>query len=95
MLMDSNIIIYATQPAHSFLRTFIAEHAPAVSAVSYVEVLGYHQLTQQERTLLEQFFATVTILPLSQPVLDKAVQLRQQRRMSLLRCNDCGYCTGA
>nr|WP_211173490.1 type II toxin-antitoxin system VapC family toxin [Brasilonema bromeliae] len=32
---------------------------------------------------MEQFFATVTILPLSQPVLDRAVQLRQQRRMWL------------
>ena len=41
MLVDSNIIIYAAQTAHEDLRSFIAEHAPAVPAVSYVEVLGY------------------------------------------------------
>jgi toxin FitB len=34
MLIDSNIIIYAAMPDHQMLRDFIAEHAPAVSAVS-------------------------------------------------------------
>jgi predicted nucleic acid-binding protein len=83
MLIDSNIIIYAAQPPYSSLRQFIAVHAPAVSAVSYVEVLGYHNLTDGDRMLLESFFATATILPLSQPVLDQAVKLRQMRKMSL------------
>jgi hypothetical protein len=49
MLVDSNILIYAAQPAHAHLRQFIAGHVPAVSAVSYVEVLGYHQLNDEER----------------------------------------------
>ena len=49
MLLDSNIIIYAAQPKYSELRRFIAEHTPAVSAVSYVEVLGYHHLTEPDR----------------------------------------------
>ena len=54
-----------------------------VSAVSYVEVLGFHQLIAQEKALLEAFFAAAVILPLTQPVLDQAILLRQQRRMSL------------
>ena len=82
-LIDSNIIIYAAQPAHEFLRQFIAQHAPAVSAISYVEVLGYHRLTPKERSLLETFFATAQVLPLSQAVLERAVFLRKQRKMSL------------
>jgi len=49
VLLDSNIIIYAARPEHQALRRFIAEHAPAVSVVSYVEVLGYHRLTEQDR----------------------------------------------
>lgn len=48
MLIDSNIIIYAAKPEYGALRRFIAEKEPAVSAISYVEVLGYHQLTEQE-----------------------------------------------
>ena len=83
MLVDSNILIYAAQPGHAHLRQFIADHAPAVSAVSYVEVLGYHQLHDEERQYLEEFFRLARVLPLVQAVLDQAVALRQQRKMSL------------
>ena len=51
MLLDSNIIIYAAQPENSALRQFMAEHSSAVSALSYIEVLGYHKLTKQERLI--------------------------------------------
>ena len=83
MLLDSNIIIYAALPEHEALRRLISEKEPAVSAVSYVEVLGYHRLTEAERHHFETFFADARILPLSQPVLDWAVRLRQARKMSL------------
>jgi predicted nucleic acid-binding protein len=83
MLLDSNILIYAAQPEHANLRQFIAEHAPAVSVISYIEVLGFHRLQESERGLLEQFFAVAEVLPLSDAVVQRAVQLRQQRRMSL------------
>ena len=83
MLVDSNILIYAAQPGYAQLRRFIADHAPAVSAVSYVEVLGYHQLVDEERQYVEEFFRLAQVLPLSQAVLDQAVALRQPRKMSL------------
>lgn len=83
MLIDSNIIIYAAQSEHHVLREFVAKHAPVVSSVSYVEVLGFHQLDAEEKLLLEAFFSATMVLPISQPVLDQAVHLRQQRRMLL------------
>lgn len=83
MLLDSNIIIYAAQPKHEQLRKFIAEHAPAVSAISYVEVLGYHKLNDREREYLLQFFNAAEILHITQLVLDRAVSLRQRNKMSL------------
>src|SRR4051795_5109557 len=83
MLIDSNIIIYAARPEHRQLRQFIAEHDPFVSAVSYVEVLGYHKLTDEERELLEAFFTAAPMLALAQPVLDQAIKLRQLRKMTL------------
>lgn len=83
MLLDSNIIIYAAQPEHPDLRRFVAEHAPAVSAVSYVEVLGYHALTPSDREILEEFFAAAVVLPITTAVLDRAVLLRQTRKMTL------------
>lgn len=83
MLLDSNIIIYAAQPEATELRTFIAEHFPAVSAISVVEVLGYHRITAEEREDLEAFFRASLVLPVSETVVEWAVKLRQQRRMSL------------
>jgi hypothetical protein len=83
VLLDSNIIIYSAQPEHAQLRVLIAEYVPAVSALSYLEVLGYHLLTQQQRQYFEEFFQVAQVLPISQDVLDQAVILRQQRRMTL------------
>jgi predicted nucleic acid-binding protein len=83
MLLDSNIIIYAARPEHEGLRRLIREHTPAVSAVSYVEVLGYHQLNEQEARYFEEFFAASEVLGIDTPVLEGAVRLRKARRMTL------------
>ncbi len=77
MLLDSNIIIYSTQPEFGSLRTFIYEHSPFVSIVSYIEVLGYHKLRDQERCLFEQFFDAAEVISLSDSVASVAVDLRQ------------------
>jgi toxin FitB len=83
MLIDSNIIIYAAKPEHANLRRFIADHTPVVSAVSYVEVPGYHKLSADERKHFEAFFAAATVLPLSNDVLNQAIKLRQLKKMTL------------
>jgi toxin FitB len=83
MLLDSNVIIYSARPENGFLRQLIAERAPAVSAVSYVEVLGYHHITETERRYFEAFFAEARVLPLAQAVLDEAVRLRQTKKIKL------------
>jgi glucosamine-6-phosphate deaminase len=83
MLIDSNIIIYAAKPEYDDLRMFITENSPAVSAISYVEVLGYHRLTEQELQHFEAFFSAATVLALSQTILDEAVKLRQVRKITL------------
>jgi toxin FitB len=83
MLLDSNIIIYAAQPEHTALRQFIAEHVPAVSVISSIEVLGYHRLSEEERQFLERFFQAAKLLSLSDAVVQWAIRLRQRRRMTL------------
>jgi len=83
MLLDSNIIIYAAQPEHAALRQFIKEHAPAVSVISYIEVLGYHRLNNDDRQFLEQFFQAAQMLLLSDGIVQWAVKLRQRRKMTL------------
>jgi toxin FitB len=83
MLLDSNIIIYASQVENEFLREFIAENSPYVSALSYLEVLGYHQLNDDDKTYFEEFFNASQILPVSQAVIEQAVRLKQIKKMSL------------
>lgn len=53
------------------------------SAISYVEVLGYHLLTPAEVEQLEEFFLNTPTLPLGPAVLDQAVKLRRQRKLKL------------
>jgi len=65
------------------LRELIAGYSPAVSALSYLEVLGYHLLTEPQRQYFEGFFQVAQVLPISQDVLSQSVALRQQRRMTL------------
>jgi len=83
MLLDSNIIIYAAEPDQAVLRQFIRDNSPAVSLVSYVETLGYHRLSIEDKQFLEEFFEASEILPITDDIADGAVRLRQKRRMSL------------
>ncbi|NET62250.1 MAG: type II toxin-antitoxin system VapC family toxin [Symploca sp. SIO2E6] len=83
MLLDSNIIIYAAQSENQFLRSFIAQHSPVVSALSCIEVLGYHQLSNEDKIYFDDFFTAVQILPISQDVINQAVRLKQIKKMSL------------
>jgi toxin FitB len=83
ILIDSNVLIYAASGSHPELRDFIQEQAPVVSAVTYVETLGYHKLNEFEKRFLNLFFSAAKVIGISDPVLEEAVRLRQQRRMSL------------
>lgn len=83
MLLDSNTIIYAIKPEFAKLRTFIAKNNPAISAISYIEVLGYHKLTVMDERDFVEFFNTAKIIPISQLIIDQAVLLRKRRKMSV------------
>jgi hypothetical protein len=83
MLLDSNLIIYASQPQHGALRKLIAREAPSVSVISKVETLGYHELGENGQRFLEAFFDAAEVLPVSGSVVAAAIRLRQKRRMSL------------
>ncbi len=83
MLLDSNLIIYARQPKHGARRRFIACEAPYVSVVSKVEAPGYHELGEDEKQVLEEFFDAGKVRPSSGSAITVAIRLGQKRRMSL------------
>jgi len=82
-LVDSNIIIYASKPDGAVFRQLLIDEVCLVSVVSKVEVLGYYGLEDRERYLLEQLFGTLPVLRITDPVVERAIELRQARRMSL------------
>nr|VFJ90396.1 MAG: hypothetical protein BECKLFY1418B_GA0070995_101950 [Candidatus Kentron sp. LFY]VFJ97776.1 MAG: hypothetical protein BECKLFY1418A_GA0070994_107320 [Candidatus Kentron sp. LFY] len=83
MLLDSNIIIYALEPGYDSVRRFVDQQKAMVSTVSKVEVLGYHRLSPEHRQKLEDLFHALPVLPVSNPVIEQAIALRQQRKVSL------------
>ncbi|HEX6749433.1 MAG TPA: type II toxin-antitoxin system VapC family toxin [Longimicrobium sp.] len=83
ILLDTNVIIYAADPAYPSVHRFLTENAIAVSAITYVEALGYHALDPRDRVSLERFFAAIPMLDIDRQVIDGAVALRQQRKLSL------------
>lgn len=83
MLVDSNIIIYAVSAEDRTLRPFFKEQLPKVSIISRVEVLGYHKLTNDVRKRLEALFNWLRPLPLTNGIIEKAIWLRQQRKLCL------------
>lgn len=82
-LLDSNLIIYATQTGHVQLRAFIEDEVPFISVVSKIETLGYHKLKVEEKSYLENFFQASRIIHITQEVVEEAIKLRQQKRISL------------
>jgi toxin FitB len=82
-LLDSNIIIYATDPENEWLRIWLEAEPFAISQISQIEVLGYHQITLEEIADLQEFLYSSNILPVSDEAAKKAIALRQQRKMSL------------
>lgn len=83
ILAHSNIVIYVTSGQYSHLTQWFLDNAPSISAITLVEVLGYHKLKAAERQELENFFSKLEILYPSEEVFKQAIELRQQHAMSL------------
>lgn len=85
ILLDSNIVIFATQaePEYDRLRKYLLATPHCVSLISYVEVLGFHRIKEIDKAKLEIFFEATAVLSVSAEIAARAVGLRQKRKMSL------------
>ena len=80
-LLDSNILIYASQPGNEFLDEWLEASGTMYSAISLTEVLGYRGITTEDEHLFEAMFAQLAMQSVS--VLRKAAALRRVRRLKL------------
>jgi len=82
-LLDSNIIIYSYQPSFSFLKPLVVDPANGVSAISRLEILGFHGIQPNEQVYCEYIFQVLQQLPMDAFVLDEAIRLRKLHKIKL------------
>jgi predicted nucleic acid-binding protein len=83
MLIDSNLIIYATQPPYAQMRGWLVDNATHYCAITRLETLGYHHLGDAEQQAIMAILENLEILMITKVTLEIAIALRQQRKMSL------------
>lgn len=81
-LIDTNILIYSAQSAYAYLRPPVSDPAHCVSVFTRLEVLGYPLLQPADRQYFEAAFQLLAVLPIDAAVIDRAILLRQARKMS-------------
>jgi toxin FitB len=86
MLCDSNILIYAADPADTVCLPFVERDDAAIASVSRIEVLGFPgfgNLPEDRRTRLREIVASLLEHELNEAVIQRSIALRQQRKMTL------------
>jgi toxin FitB len=80
ILLDTNIFIYL---ANGSIKAEALDDDVAFASVTKIEALGYNQITVAEQSHLEALFAECEQLELDESVIQRAIRLRQQVRLSL------------
>ncbi len=82
-LIDSNILIHAAKPEHTSLKNLLSGGNVAVSNISKLEVLGYHKITEEQKTFFKAIFTLVQIIQVDDDVIEEAIKLRSAKNMSV------------
>ncbi len=83
MIVDSDLIILASKPVNPDVRAWIIQLTGSISAIARVEVLGFQKLEESERMVLDLILERLNKIPITDPVLDEAIRLKQLKKMSL------------
>ena len=83
MLLDSNIVIYAVNPAYANIKEFLRGRSFSVSALTKIEVMGFWRLSEDEHQQFNRFFQALEVIAVSPAVVEQAIALRRQKRIGL------------
>ena len=81
VVFDTNIFIYGG--LGTLKPSKLAGVKACYASVTIIEALGFHQITSAEQRKLTQIFEAYQIIDLSESIIQKAVALRQDKKMSL------------
>ncbi len=81
VLLDTNILIYLAKGTLSadILTNLTIAHSPIVK----IEALGFPEITAQEQQALEVILEESHNFPITEPIVEKAIKLKQARKLSL------------
>ncbi|MBW8051786.1 MAG: type II toxin-antitoxin system VapC family toxin [Cytophagales bacterium] len=82
-VLDSNILIYFSKETLDFRKTCQTYKAIYISAISYMEVLGFKFKNKEERVLIKKFLNSMEILHTNWEITDKVVNYRQQSKIKI------------
>lgn len=82
-ILDSNILIYAAIDEHANLREIIRNESPVASAISKLEVLGYHKHGKEDYEIFQEIFRGIEVIEISGNVIGQAIEFKRLKSMSL------------
>lgn len=82
-LLDSNILIYSAKPEHQDLKDLINSGDAAISAMTKIEVLGFHKITEEQKAYFKAVFASLREFDIDKDVVNKAIEVRQGRNIKV------------
>lgn len=78
---DTNIIIYLAKGTLD--ESIIGKEPIIYASILRIEALGYHNIRSIEEQKVRELLRTLTEIPLTEAIIERAIKLRQQKKMSL------------
>lgn len=83
-VLDTNILIYSGESQYAnLLLPYVTDSENSVSTISKIETLGFSRITPLQITFFKNVFKIVISQPVTEQIIEKSIELRQQRKMSL------------
>ena len=83
MLPDTNVVIYSCQTDGGWLTQWTGHADAAIASVTRVEALGFVEIAPAEESAIRGYLGQCLAYPLDEGVIERAIRLRQQRKMKL------------
>ncbi|MCB9201990.1 MAG: type II toxin-antitoxin system VapC family toxin [Flavobacteriales bacterium] len=77
IVLDTNIILYLLN-GDEYLADFLNQKELYISIISEIELLGYNQITKQEKLKIKEFISYCTILNISEKIKNECITLKEQ-----------------
>lgn len=86
MVCDSNILIYAAEPEDVVCLPYVERPDAMIASITRIEVLGFPRfgtLSPEQQSRLQTLVTSTVEVALDDDIIQRAVALRQQQKMSL------------